>query len=284
MFEMLRRHWPEYLMEAAGLGIFMISAGVFTTFFEYPGSPMHHLIGSVWLRRSLIGVAMGVTAIGLIYSPWGQQSGAHLNPAVTLTFLRLGKVRPWDASFYVVAQFLGGLAGVLAVSALLRESFRQPPVHFVTTVPGEAGPLAAFLAEALISLVMMETILLVNNTSKARYTGVFAAVLICLFITFEAPYSGMSMNPARTLSSAVPARMWGSLWVYFLAPVLGMLLAADVNRLIRGRNTVFCAKLNHHTTRRCIFCNSRRLALALLFQASAVGGQLRLTVPGWPIS
>src|SRR5215831_14167048 len=191
MFEVLRHHWPEYLMEAAGLGLFMISAGAVTTLFEYPGSPLNHWIGSAFVRRGLIGVAMGVTAIGLIYSPWGQQSGAHLNPAVTLTFLRLGKVRPWDASFYVVAQFLGGLAGVLAVSALLREGFRQPPVHFVTTVPGEAGPRAAFLAEALISFVMMETILLVNNTSKARYTGVFAAALICLFITFEAPYSGM---------------------------------------------------------------------------------------------
>ena len=86
VFEVLRHHWPEYLMEAAGLGLFMISAGAVTTLFEYPGSPINHWIGSAFVRRSLIGLAMGVTAIGLIYSPWGQQSGAHLNPAVTLTF------------------------------------------------------------------------------------------------------------------------------------------------------------------------------------------------------
>ena len=153
VFEVLRHHWPEYLMEAAGLGLFMISAGAVTTLFEYPGSPLNHWIGSAFVRRSLIGLAMGVTAIGLIYSPWGQQSGAHLNPAVTLTFLRLGKVRSEDASFYVVAQFLGGLAGVLAVSAVLRESFRQPPVQFVKTLPGEAGPVAAFLLSPRASFV-----------------------------------------------------------------------------------------------------------------------------------
>ena len=271
-------------MEAAGLGLFMISAGAVTTLFEYPGSPLNHWIGSAFVRRSLIGLAMGVTAIGLIYSPWGQQSGAHLNPAVTLTFLRLGKVRSEDASFYVVAQFLGGLAGVLAVSAVFRESFRQPPVQFVMTLPGEAGPVAAFLAESLISFLMMETILLVNNTSIARYTGVLGGVLISLFITFEAPYSGMSMNPARTLSSALPARVWSGLWVYFLAPVVGMLLAADVNRLIQRRKTIFCAKLNHHTTRRCIFCDSRNFALVLICQASALTRLLHLQDLGRAIS
>src|SRR6516164_2111904 len=158
VFEVLRHHWPEYLMEAAGLGLFMISAGAVTTLFEYPGSPLNQAIGSAFVRRSLIGLGMGLTAIGLTYSPWGQQSGAHLNPAVTLTFLRLGKVRSHDASFYVVAQILGGLAGVLAVWAVLHESFRRPPVRFVTTLPGEAGEAAAFLAEFLISFVMMETI------------------------------------------------------------------------------------------------------------------------------
>jgi len=111
VFDVLRHHWPEYLMEGAGLGLFMISAGAVTTLFEYPGSPLNHAIGSAFVRRSLIGLGMGLTAIGLIYSPWGQQSGAHLNPAVTLTFLRLGKVHPHDASFYVVAPDFGGTRG-----------------------------------------------------------------------------------------------------------------------------------------------------------------------------
>ena len=102
-------------MEAAGLGIFMVSAGVFTILFEYPGSPVHQALSSGFLRRALIGLAMGLTAIGIIYSHWGKRSGAHLNPAVTLSFLWLGKIKPWDAVYYILAQFLGGLSGVLLV-------------------------------------------------------------------------------------------------------------------------------------------------------------------------
>jgi len=173
---------------------------------------------------------------------------------------------------------------VLAVWTVLRESFRQPPVRFVMTLPGDAGEAAAFLAEFLISFLMMETILLVNNTRIARYTGLLAGALIFLFITFEAPYSGMSMNPARTLSSALPAHAWSSLWVYFVAPILGMLLAAEVNRLIQRRKTIFCAKLNHHTTRRCIFCESRNFILVLACLAARLAGWHALRTPGWSIS
>jgi aquaporin Z len=110
-------------MEAAGLAFFMISAGLFGTLLGYPGSPVHQAIDEPFLRRALMGLAMGLTAIAIIYSPWGKQSGAHINPSVTLTFLRLGKVAKWDALFYVVAQFAGGVFGVLVVGGILGEVF-----------------------------------------------------------------------------------------------------------------------------------------------------------------
>jgi len=197
---------------------------------------------------------MGLTAIGIIYSPWGRQSGAHINPAVTLTFWRLGKVRTWDAVFYVLAQFAGGALGVLLVLALLGAAFADPPVHYVATVPGPAGAVVALLAEAAISCGLMLTILLTTNAPRLmRLTGVLAGCLLALYITFEAPLSGMSMNPARTVASALPGGVWTGWWIYFLGPTAGMLLAVEIYRLLRGTTLVACAKLNHQTHRRCIF-------------------------------
>jgi aquaporin Z len=250
----LRRHWQEYLMEAAGLGLFMVSAGVCATLLWYPGSPLADAIPDGIGRRAVMGLIMGLTAIAIIYSPWGQQSGAHLNPAVTLTFWRLGKVAGWDALFYVVAQFAGGALGVLAVLAVLGPAFADPPVSYVATLPGPAGQLAALLAEAAIAFALMLMILTVSNTlTLMRLTGVFAGCLVALYITFEAPVSGMSLNPARTLASALPGGLFEALWIYFAGPLAGMLLAVEAYRLLRRTPDVICAKLNHHTHLRCIF-------------------------------
>ncbi len=255
MIDALTRHWPEYLMEAAGLGIFMISACVFVAILEHPASPVRQAISDPLLRRMLIGLAMGLTAIGIIYSPWGKQSGAHINPSVTLSFLRLGKVKVWDALFYTIAQFAGAIAGVLAAGMALGASIAHPSVNYATTVPGSAGLGVAFVAEFFISFGLMTAVLVVSNTHRlARFTGLFAGVLVATYITLEAPLSGMSMNPARTLGSALPAHDWTALWIYFTAPPLGMLLAAEAYLRVQGAQRIFCAKLHHQNTKRCIFC------------------------------
>ncbi len=248
----LRSHWPEYLIEASLLGSFMISASFFTILLNYPGSPVVAALPDPFLRRMLIGIAMGLTALTLILSPLGKRSGAHFNPAVTFAFWRLGKVKPWDAVFYVVAQFLGGIAGVALVAALAPHWLAHPSVNFVATRPGAAGSAVAFGAELGIAFVLMLTVLTVSNHPRmSRYTAFFAATLVATFITFEAPLSGMSMNPARTFGSAFVGHIWTSLWIYFTAPVLAMLGAASVYR--RMGRVVYCAKLHHHNGARCIF-------------------------------
>jgi len=204
---------------------------------------------------------MGLTLIGIVHSTWGKRSGAHLNPSFTWTFFRLGKVQKWDALFYSVGHFAGGVLGVVVSAMFVRTYLSHPGVHYAVTVPGPAGIQIAFFAETGISFLMMLTVLLVSNSPRwSRYTAPFAGALVAAFITFESPLSGMSMNPARTVGSALPAGDWTALWIYFAAPLLGMMLAAEVYLRTRGLNQVFCAKFNHHNNQRCIFlCNFGKL-------------------------
>ena len=248
----LRAHWPEYLIEGWALGTFMVVAAVCATLLEYPGSALHGLISAPG-RRALAGIAMGLTAIALIYSPWGRRSGAHMNPSVTLAFLGLGRVRSIDALFFIVAQFAGGTLGVLLAAALLGAPFTNPPVSYAVTLPGEDGVATAFCAEFAISAALIFGVLLTQGHARAaRFTGLVAGALVATYIALEAPLSGMSMNPARSFASAAPGLMWQHLWIYFTAPVAGMLLGARLYLVAFGR--VACAKLIHPEDVRCIHC------------------------------
>jgi len=251
----LRRHWPEYLIEAAGLGAFLLSACVCAALLFHPGSPLAGAIGSEGLRRALMGLAMGATLVALVYSPWGQRSGAHFNPVLTLTFLGLRRIEPADAAWYVVAQFAGAWAGVTLAGRLLGSAIvGDPAVNHVVTAPGAAGPAVAFAAEVAISFGMMALVLFFSNRRELnRYTGLAAAALLALYITVESPLSGTSMNPARSLGSAETAGMFDGLWIYFTAPAIGMALAAAAYVRKKGHGAVLCCKLHHDNQQRCIF-------------------------------
>lgn len=251
----LRDHWPEYLMEAGCLGLFMISAFTFGVILGHPASAVYQLAPDPLLRRFLMGLAMGLTAVAIIYSPWGKQSGAHINPSTTLTFFRLGKISACDAFLYVICQFVGGSAGALLASAILAPWISHPSVNYVVTMPGKTGVRIAFFAEIFIAFILMTVILHVsNNARRHKLTGLCAGALVATYITFEAPLSGMSMNAARSFASAVPAHYWNALWIYFTAPLVGMLAAAEVYVRTKGGQSVACAKLHHDNDRRCIFC------------------------------
>jgi len=178
-----------------------------------------------------------------------------MNPAVTWTFFRLGKVKPWEALFYPIFQTLGGLGGVLLVEFGLGRIFTDAPVRYVVTVPGKAGVATAFVAEMAIACGMMLMVLFMTNTAKlSRFTGLFGGTLVFLYITFEGPLSGMSINPARTVASALPSGIWTAAWIYFIAPIGGMLLAVEIYRVLRKGARLACAKWNHDMRQRCIFC------------------------------
>lgn len=246
----------------------MVSACSVTVLLQNPASAIRQMLPSEFVRRLLTGVVMGATAIALIYSPWGKQSGAHFNPSVTLTFFRLGKIEPWDACFYVLAQFIGGTLGVLFSSLIWGRAIAEQNVRYAATLPGVRGIRVAFVAEMVISFVMMTMILNVSNSARiARFTGVIAGALVATYVTLESPLSGMSMSPARSFASAAPRGVWNSLWIYFTAPPLGMMLAAQVYLWLRGKDAVFCAKLHHDNDKRCIFrCNHQTLLTKMTFK------------------
>ena len=255
MTKALKAHWPEYLIEGVCLGLFMVAAFTLGTVLEHPDSPARQAIPNPLLRRLFMGLAMGGTAIAIIYSPWGKRSGAHINPATTLTFFRLGKAKKCDAVLYMASQFVGGAIGACAAAVVLSSWVSHPAVNYVITVPGAFGRWAAVGAEIAITFILMTVILLVSNSPRLhKLTGLCAGLLVALYITFEAPISGMSMNPARTLASAIPAGHWADLWIYFLAPPVGMLAAAELYLRLHGGSRIGCAKLHHQNRQRCIFC------------------------------
>lgn len=250
-------------MEIGEITIYMFFACGFATLLQHPASPVRQLIVGSFSRRMSMGFAIGATVIAIVMSPLGKQSGGHFNPAITLTFYRLGKVAPWDALFYIAGQFFGAIAGVAIATYIMRGAPGNSSVSYAMTMPGRYGKAGAFFGELIISFLLMATILLTSNRSTiARYTPYFVGALYAIFIAIETPLSGMSMNPARTLGSAFLAGYWHALWIYFLAPTLGMLVAAEF--FLRARKGIgpFCAKLHHSNNKRCIFqhgCEQARM-------------------------
>jgi aquaporin Z len=232
----------------------MISACFATVYLFDPSFPALHLIPSAAVRRLFMGIAMGSTAVLIIHSPMGKRSGAHFNPAITLSYLRLGKIAGWDAMFYVVFQFSGGVFGVAVSAIVLGSSLAAPTVDYAVTVPGRYGTAAAFFAELFMATLLMGVVLWFSNRpSLANYTGYLVGVLITLYVFFFAPVSGFSINPARTTGSAVFANVWTAGWLYFTAPLLGMMSAAEVYLRIYGPASVLCAKLHPDAKYPCPF-------------------------------
>jgi aquaporin Z len=226
-----KNEFRKYIDEAIGLGLFMVSACFFDALIEYDGLPFRHAITSALLRRFLIGLAMGLTALYIFTSRFGRQSGAYINPAVTLVRYRVGDIEKIDAILYSIFQLAGGSLGVYIVYLIFPVWMKAPEINYVVTVPGKQGIAIAFLMEFLISFLLIVVVLFMGLKKKwDNYTPYVVSTMITLFITFEAPFSGMSMNPARTFASNIVAGEWKSFWLYCIAPVLGMLAGELVYR------------------------------------------------------
>ncbi len=226
MTRALRRHWPYYLVEAGGPAAFLAVSSTAAVVFFHPRSPVARALGPGELvPRAGLGLVVGALVAAMAYSPWGRRSGAHFNPAVTLGFWQMGCIRTADALWYALAQFAGALAAGAVLYRLLAPWFGHPAVHYNTTRPpaGPHGWALALGAEAVISGALMLALLWsLHSARRKKWTGALVAVLLAGFIAVEAPLSGMSLNPARTLGTAAAAGQGPGLWIYFAGPLGAM--------------------------------------------------------------
>ena len=217
-----------YLQEAAGLGIFMVSACLFGALLEGEGSIIKSYLPDGFLRLLIMAVLMGVTALFIFYSPFTAPSGSQINPAVTITFLRLKKISGFDAVFYIIAQVVGALITVVIMQWLMGPILTHPPVNSVVTVPMKHGVAAAACIELFVAFITMSVVLFSSNHKGWKnYTRIITASLVCLWVIVAGPVSGFGMNPARSLASAIPANIWTAFWIYIVMPLAGMILAAE---------------------------------------------------------
>jgi aquaporin Z len=241
-----KKNWKHYLQEALGLGIFMISACFFSTLFFSDNSFLSS-IPSKGIRDILMGAIMGITALIIFYSPLTSPSGAQINPAVTLSFLRLRKMCRYDAIFYIGFQFIGGTVAVLLMQQLMGKSLINPPVNCAITTPGKFGVAWALIVELTISFITMLIVLTTSSHQRLKkYTRIFAAGLVCIWVVVAGPVSGFGMNPARSFASAFAANNWTAFWIYLFAPIGGMMLATECHlrleliKIRRGNRKAVC--------------------------------------------
>jgi aquaporin Z len=233
-----KKNWKHYLQEALGLAIFMISACFFSAMLFGEKSSWHQALPNEMTRNILMGLLMGLTALFIFYSPWTASGGSHINPAVTLTFLRLGKMCRYDALFFAISQIAGGTIAVFIMQFLMGNILTSSPVNSAATVPGKTGIAWALVTELVIAFITMSMVLFTSHHDKLKkYTRIFSGCLVCLWVIFAGPVSGFGMNPARSFASAFPSGTWTAFWIYLFIPFAGMLLAAEVFLFVQRRKT-----------------------------------------------
>lgn len=246
-----KKNWIHYLQEAFGLAIFMTSACFFSALLGGNDASFHFAIHNNTLHNIVMGGLMGSTALFIFYSPFTAPSGSHINPAVTITFLRLNKMCKWDAMFYIIFQFIGGTIAVYLIAALLGNVLTTAPVNYATTVPGKSGVTAAAITEYIIAIIMMTMVLFTSqHQTLKKYTRIIASYFVCLNVIFAGPISGFGMNPARSFASAFPAHIYTAFWIYMLIPFAGMLSAAEIFLFVQRRKPTLKTHviINEHIT------------------------------------
>jgi aquaporin Z len=236
-------HAAEWAAEAWGTAI-LVLGGLSAVCLDFgPHSWVAAHTPSVSLRLLITGLLFAGTGSLVAVSPLGRLSGAHLNPVVTLAFRITGRVHEHDLIGYVAAQALGAIAGTVLVRAVWGDV--ATTIGDGLTRPAASTPAVSAVAiEALMTGILVATILgFLAHRRLAAWTPVAVWIVVALLVWRGAPYTGTSLNPARSLGPALVAWNLGDLWIYFVGPALGAVAVALVAAQLRMRPLT--AKLCH---------------------------------------
>ena len=241
-----RSAWSLYAAEFLGTALLLIGGLSAVIVIISPASPFAAFALPGWLARGIAGALFGLTGTLVTISVLGKHSGAHLNPAMTLAFVIEGKISASHASWYVLSQCLGAIAGACVV--LVWGPLGKPLRYGATTPAPGMNPVLAVALEALCTVVLVGTVFVfLGHPRLRRFTPWTMSPMYAVMVSIEAPFTGTSTNPARSLGPAVATGTWQGFWIYLVGPALGALVGVVVARLLgRGRRDVHQARIAPH--------------------------------------
>lgn len=239
-------HWREWLAELAGTALLLIG-GISAICLDFgAGTPMARLVPASSPRLLITGLLFAGTGSLVAVSPLGRLSGAHLNPAVTFGFWLQRHVHPHDLAGYLAGQVTGALVGTGLAWATWGRTLTGAPVDWARTHPahGLLSWQAAVVEAGMTAILLLTIFVFVSSASTARWTPLALWIVIATLVWQGAPYTGTSLNPARTLAPDLLSGQFPTLWAYLVGPLAGALLATGGWSLVRSRRTL-TAKLFH---------------------------------------
>ena len=241
-----RSAWSLYAAEFLGTALLLIGGLSAVIVVISPASPVAALALPGWLARGIAGALFGLTGTLVTVSALGKHSGAHLNPAMTLAFLVEGKISASHAAFYAVSQCLGAIAG--AVVVLAWGPWGKPLRYGATTPAQSLTPVLAVALEVLCTVVLVGTVFVfLGHPRLRRFTAWTMSPMYAVMVSLEAPWTGTSTNPARSLGPAVATGTWQGFWIYLVGPALGALVGVVLARVLgRGRREIHQARISPH--------------------------------------
>jgi aquaporin Z len=238
--------FPLFVAEFIGTAL-LLSVGLSIVITNWgKGSFIAGLIPDEPLRRTITGFLFGCTGCAIALSKVGKISGAHINPAVSFSFWCSGKMKFKAFIGYIISQSAGAVAGSIP---LLLWGQQGSSILYANTEPGPAGTTAAFLGEAITTAALISVIFVFIGSKKLRNYTPFAMPFLYSFMVWaEAPLSGCSTNPARSLGPAVISHVFTDHWLYWLAPFTGALAIILVYRgaALHKYYRIEAARISHH--------------------------------------